>query len=88
MDIIAQYWELLAGPNDSRSGDYGYSDEDLKKFGSNKGYDVYSAIEKAADRNVNVRYIESGFGRWCCFDNNIGFGNGNGLNPNGKLLWS
>ncbi|TYK20010.1 phospholipase D Z-like [Cucumis melo var. makuwa] len=57
LDIIAQYWELLAGPNDSRSGDYGYSNEDLKKFGANKGYDVYSAIEKAADRNVNVRLV-------------------------------
>lgn len=62
LDIIAQYWELLAGPDDSRSGDFGYSNEDLKKFGANKGYDVYSAIEKAADRNVNVRQIESGFG--------------------------
>ncbi|CAK9317537.1 unnamed protein product [Citrullus colocynthis] len=57
LDIIAQYWELLAGPDDSRSGDFGYSNEDLKKFGADKGYDVYSAIEKAADRNVNVRLV-------------------------------
>ncbi|XP_022136348.1 phospholipase D Y-like [Momordica charantia] len=57
LDIIAQYWELLASPDDSRSGDYGYSNEDLKKFGAYQGYDVYTAIEKAADRNVTVRLV-------------------------------
>ncbi|KAM3711287.1 hypothetical protein ACJW31_01G097100 [Castanea mollissima] len=50
LDIIAQYWELLAAPNDPRSGDYGYSKVNMQEFGAKEGYDVYKAIENAADR--------------------------------------
>ena len=56
LDIIAQYWELLAAPDDPRSRDYGYSKANMQEFGAKEGYDVYKAIENAADRNVNVRY--------------------------------
>ena len=36
--------------------DYGYSKANMQEFGAKEGYDVYKAIENAADRNVNVRY--------------------------------
>ena len=49
------YWQLVASPNDPRSGDYGYSKDDMQKFGANEGAAVYKAIDAAADRNVNVR---------------------------------
>ncbi|KAG9149124.1 hypothetical protein Leryth_010714 [Lithospermum erythrorhizon] len=55
LDIIAQYWSLIAHPHDPRSGDYGYSDDDMKKFGADEGFQVYKAIEKAADRNISIR---------------------------------
>lgn len=55
LDIIAQYWQLIARPNDSRSGDYGYSKDDMKRFGANDGYKVYRALENAADRNISMR---------------------------------
>lgn len=57
LDIIAQYWQLIARPNNSRSGDYGYSEDDMKRFGAQEGFDVYKSIENAADRNVRVRYF-------------------------------
>lgn len=57
LDIMAQYWQLIAQPNDPRSGDYGYSEESMKNFGSGDGSSVYKSIEDAADRDVNVRYI-------------------------------
>ncbi|KAM4130392.1 hypothetical protein ACJW30_01G097900 [Castanea mollissima] len=57
LDIIAQYWELLAAPDDPHSGDYGYSKVNMQEFGAKEGYDVYKAIENAADRNVNVRLL-------------------------------
>lgn len=57
LDIIAQYWQLVAQPNDPRSGDYGYSEADMERFGANQGFGVYKAIENAADRNVSIRYI-------------------------------
>lgn len=56
LDIIAQYWQLVASPKDSRSGDYGYSKKDLLRFGANQGADVYKALEKAANHNVSIRY--------------------------------
>lgn len=56
LDIIAQYWQLKANPEDSRSGDYGYSIDDLNKFGAQEGYKVYKSIECAAERNVSIRY--------------------------------
>lgn len=57
LDIIAQYWQLLANPKDSRSGDFGYSDSDLQRFGAHLGSLVYKSIDNAANRNVNIRYI-------------------------------
>lgn len=56
LDIIAQYWQLRAHPEDPRSGDYGYSKRDMKKFGAQEGSKVYNAIDTAADRNVSIRY--------------------------------
>ncbi|KAL5558229.1 hypothetical protein UlMin_034440 [Ulmus minor] len=57
LDIIAQYWQLIAQPGDSRSGDYGYSEDDMKRFGAQEGFRVYKDIEKAADRNVSIRLL-------------------------------
>ncbi|OAY53595.1 phospholipase D Z [Manihot esculenta] len=58
LDVIAQYWQLVAHPDDSRSGDYGYSIDDMKKFGAFEGSAVYRAIEDAADRNVSIRLLQ------------------------------
>lgn len=54
---MAQYWQLIAHPDDPRSGDYGYSKEDMRIFGSGVGSSVYKSIEDAADRGINIRYI-------------------------------
>lgn len=59
LDIIAQYWQLLANPNDHRSGDFGYSDSDLQQFGAHVGSLVYKSIDNAANRNVSIRYIST-----------------------------
>lgn len=56
LDIIAQYWQLYAHPDDPHSGDYGYSKADMHKFGAHEGFDVYRALENAADRNISIRY--------------------------------
>lgn len=56
LNITAQYWELLATPNDSRSGDYGYTEAQMQQFGAYEGSDVYNAIAAAGNRNVTVRY--------------------------------
>lgn len=48
---------MVAHPNDPRSGDFGYSDDEMKKFGANEGFKVYKALETAADRNISIRYI-------------------------------
>ncbi|XP_059658254.1 uncharacterized protein LOC132304541 [Cornus florida] len=58
LDIIAQYWQLIAHPDDPRSGDYGYSKADMQKFGANEGFGVYKDIENAADRNVTIRLLQ------------------------------
>lgn len=55
LDIIAQYWQLLANPKDPRSGDFGYSDSELQQFGAHLGSLVYKSIDNAANRNVNIR---------------------------------
>lgn len=72
LDIIAQYWQLLSHPDDPRSGDYGYSEEEMRRFGADEGFGVYKSIEEAADRNVTVRYqtqvsfsISDGHGDCC-----------------------
>lgn len=57
LDIIAQYWQLRAHPNDPRSGDYGYSKSDMQRFGAPVGSQVYKAIDDAADRNVSIRHV-------------------------------
>lgn len=56
LDVIAQYWELIAHPDDPRSGDYGYSEAQMDNFGAPQGSHVYQALEHAADRNVSIRY--------------------------------
>lgn len=61
LDIMAQYWQLVAHPDEPNSGDYGYSKENMSSFGSNDGLSVYKSIEEAADRNVNVRYSTAAF---------------------------
>ncbi|KAI3772674.1 hypothetical protein L6452_03865 [Arctium lappa] len=58
LDIMAQYWQLIAHPNDPRSGDYGYSKENMESFGSGDGSSVYKSIEDAADRDVNIRLLQ------------------------------
>lgn len=57
LDIIAQYWQFVANPEDPQSGDFGYSKQDMKKFGAHKGASVYSAIEDAANRNLTIRLL-------------------------------
>ncbi|KAK9741745.1 hypothetical protein RND81_03G125300 [Saponaria officinalis] len=58
LDIMAQYWQFVAGPNNSLSGDYGYSEEDMQRFGAQEGLGVYKAIENAANRSVVVRLLQ------------------------------
>nr|GMD83775.1 phospholipase D Z-like [Ipomoea batatas] len=58
LDIIAQYWQLLASPSDPLSGDYGYSKDDMQRFGANDGLKVYRAIEDAANRNIAIRFLQ------------------------------
>lgn len=58
LDIIAQYWQLNAHPDDPLSGDYGYSKADMHKFGAHEGFDVYRALENAADRNISIRLLQ------------------------------
>ncbi|KAJ4748054.1 Phospholipase D Z [Rhynchospora pubera] len=58
LDLTVQYWELLAEPNNSKSGDYGFSDADMKKFGADVGRQVYQSLVNAADRNVPIRIIQ------------------------------
>lgn len=57
LDIIAQYWQLTAHPDDPTSGDYGYSEADMHRFGAHQGFRVYKALENAADRNVSIRLL-------------------------------
>lgn len=56
LDIMAQYWQLVAGSDNPLSGDYGYSKEEMESFGAEDGSSVYKAIEDAADRNVKLRF--------------------------------
>ncbi|ONK70452.1 uncharacterized protein A4U43_C05F33870 [Asparagus officinalis] len=58
LDIIAQYWQLVAEPENPKSGDYGYSDEQMKRYGADEGREVYKALEDAADRKVNMRFVQ------------------------------
>ncbi|MQL90269.1 hypothetical protein Taro_022869 [Colocasia esculenta] len=55
LDIIAQYWQLLAQPENPRSGDYGYSHADMERFGAGVGREVYKSLVDAADRMVDIR---------------------------------
>lgn len=57
LDVIAQYWQLLASPDDPRTGDYGYTREQMQEFGAHQGAAVYEALDDAADRNVSIRYV-------------------------------
>ncbi|KAJ6957015.1 hypothetical protein NC653_039056 [Populus alba x Populus x berolinensis] len=52
----AEEKHLVASPADPRSGDYGYSKEEMKRFGVDQGSAVYNAIEDAALRNVSIRH--------------------------------
>ncbi|CAN6177334.1 unnamed protein product [Urochloa humidicola] len=62
LDILAQYWQFLAQPDNPKSGDYGYSDSDMKQFGADEGRQVYKALENAADRKIKIRIVQhSGF---------------------------
>ncbi|KAL0330861.1 UNVERIFIED_CONTAM: Phospholipase D Z [Sesamum angustifolium] len=58
LDIIAQYWQLVAHPKDPRSGDYGYSEDDMQRFGANEGFEVHQALENAAERNISIRLLQ------------------------------
>lgn len=58
LDIIAQYWQLLAQPQNPKSGDYGYSAADMERFGAPVGEAVFKSLENAADRNVSIRIVQ------------------------------
>ncbi|XP_074286354.1 uncharacterized protein LOC141611668 [Silene latifolia] len=58
LDIMAQYWQLVAGPDNPLSGDYGYSEENMTSFGAEEGFSVYKAVENAANRSVVVRLLQ------------------------------
>ncbi|KAJ0989538.1 hypothetical protein J5N97_007894 [Dioscorea zingiberensis] len=58
LDIVAQYWELLAQPDDPKSGDFGYSEDDIERFGARAGRNVYQALDDAANRNVHIRILQ------------------------------
>ncbi|XP_051204116.1 uncharacterized protein [Lolium perenne] len=62
LDILAQYWQLIAQPKNPKSGDYGFSESDMARFGADQGLRVYKALENAADRKVKIRIVQhSGF---------------------------
>lgn len=62
LDLLAQYWQLLAQPDNPLSGDYGYSSEDMKRFGAPVGQAVYQSLDEAAERGILMRIIQySGF---------------------------
>ncbi|URD72193.1 hypothetical protein MUK42_33757 [Musa troglodytarum] len=50
LDIIAQYWQLLAQSENPESGDYGFSAEEMEVFGEDEGRAVYRYLADAADR--------------------------------------
>ncbi|XP_072964002.1 uncharacterized protein [Typha angustifolia] len=58
LDIIAQYWQLVAQPRNPESGDYGYSEEEMERFGAGQGRRVYEELEAAADRMVDIRIVQ------------------------------
>ncbi|PKA52904.1 hypothetical protein AXF42_Ash001885 [Apostasia shenzhenica] len=58
LDVIAQYWQFLAQPENPKSGDYGFSEADLDEFGANEGRAVYKALEDAAERMVDIRLLQ------------------------------
>ncbi|XP_051137423.1 uncharacterized protein LOC127255751 [Andrographis paniculata] len=58
LDVMAQYWQLIAHPEDPRSGDYRYSKADMRRFGAGEGYKVHNALAKAIDRNISVRFLQ------------------------------
>eukprot|EP00257_Ricinus_communis_P003387 XP_002515425.2 phospholipase D Z [Ricinus communis] len=58
LDVIAQYWQLIANPEDPSSGEYGYSEQNMTNFGAFEGSSVYKSIEDAADRNVSIRFLQ------------------------------
>ncbi|KAL6603741.1 hypothetical protein ACP70R_044102 [Stipagrostis hirtigluma subsp. patula] len=62
LDIIAQYWQFLAQPKNPKSGDYGFSETEMTRFGADEGLRVYKALENAADRKIKIRIVQhSGF---------------------------
>jgi phospholipase D3/4 len=40
LDILAQYWQFLAQPKNPKSGEYGFSKSDMKRFGADEGLRV------------------------------------------------
>lgn len=55
LDVTAQYWELVAEPNNSNSGDYNFTPEQMVHFGAPAGKAVYDSLVAAADRGVPIR---------------------------------
>jgi len=47
----------LSQPNNPKSGDYGFSENDMKRFGADEGRLVYKALENAADRKIKIRQV-------------------------------
>jgi phospholipase D3/4 len=57
LDILAQYWQFLAQPKNPKSGEYGFSKSDMKRFGADEGLRVYKALKNAADRKIKIRQV-------------------------------
>lgn len=55
LDMTAQYWELEAEPGNPLSGDYGFSEQEMERFGAPAGKAVYASLLAAADRGVPIR---------------------------------
>ncbi|KAI5069170.1 hypothetical protein GOP47_0015471 [Adiantum capillus-veneris] len=58
LDLLVQYWQLVAQPHHPASGDYGYSSNEMRRFGAHVGKAVYDSLDAAAERGVDMRIIQ------------------------------
>lgn len=57
LDVTAQYWELEAELRNPRSGEYGFSEQEMERFGASAGKAVYESLLAAADRGIPIRSL-------------------------------
>lgn len=55
LDITAQYWEFLEESSNPKSGDYGFSKQQMEQFGAAAGKAVHDSLLLAADRGIPIR---------------------------------